>query len=104
VNIVVNRCFAAHDIGYFFIMAEMIRKIRRIKFPKWEVAWVIRLRVLAFPKRLIMISAHDNCPGFGSAAKYYRGFYRETARDLASMAASSTKVFILEVMGRHAVG
>ena len=44
----------------------------------------------------------DNCPGFGSVAKYVALSTREAAFDIASMCATSTKVFILEVMGRHA--
>ncbi len=44
----------------------------------------------------------DNCPGFGSVAKYVAISIREASLDVASMAATSTKVFILEVMGRHA--
>jgi 6-phosphofructokinase len=44
----------------------------------------------------------DNCPGFGSVAKYVAISTREAALDVASMCATSTKVFILEVMGRHA--
>jgi 6-phosphofructokinase len=44
----------------------------------------------------------DNCPGFGSVAKYVAVSIREAGFDVASMAATSTKVFILEVMGRHA--
>jgi 6-phosphofructokinase 1 len=44
----------------------------------------------------------DTCPGFGSAAKYVATSIREAAFDVASMAGTSTKVFILEVMGRHA--
>jgi hypothetical protein len=44
----------------------------------------------------------DNCPGFGSVAKYVAISTREAALDVASMCSSSTKVFILEVMGRHA--
>ena len=44
----------------------------------------------------------DNCPGFGSVAKYVAISTKEAGFDVASMAASSTKVFILEVMGRHA--
>jgi 6-phosphofructokinase 1 len=44
----------------------------------------------------------DNCPGFGSVAKYIAISTREASFDVASMAKTSTKVFILEVMGRHA--
>ena len=44
----------------------------------------------------------DNCPGFGSVAKYVATSMREAAFDVASMAKTSTRVFVLEVMGRHA--
>ena len=44
----------------------------------------------------------DNCPGFGSVAKYVAISTKEAALDVAGMCASSTKIFILEVMGRHA--
>ena len=44
----------------------------------------------------------DNCPGFGSVAKYVAVSIREASFDVASMALTSTKVFVLEVMGRHA--
>ena len=44
----------------------------------------------------------DNSPGFGSVAKYIATSTREAALDIASMCATSTKVFVLEVMGRHA--
>ena len=44
----------------------------------------------------------DNCPGFGSVAKYVAISIKEASFDVASMAASSTKVFVMEVMGRHA--
>jgi ATP-dependent phosphofructokinase / diphosphate-dependent phosphofructokinase len=44
----------------------------------------------------------DCCPGFGSVAKYVAVSTKECALDVASMAKTSTKVFILEVMGRHA--
>ena len=44
----------------------------------------------------------DNCPGFGSVAKYIAVSTREASFDVRSMATTSTKVFVLEVMGRHA--
>jgi len=44
----------------------------------------------------------DNCPGFGSVAKYVAVSIREAGLDVASMCESSTKVFVMEVMGRHA--
>jgi 6-phosphofructokinase len=48
------------------------------------------------------LAVTDNCPGFGSVAKYVAVSTREAAMDVASMASTSTKVFVLEVMGRHA--
>jgi ATP-dependent phosphofructokinase / diphosphate-dependent phosphofructokinase len=48
------------------------------------------------------LAVTDNCPGFGSVAKYVATSMREAAFDVASMAKTSTKVFVLEVMGRHA--
>src|SRR5690606_27076347 len=44
----------------------------------------------------------DTCPGFGSVAKYVAVSIREAGLDVASMCESSTKVFVMEVMGRHA--
>ena len=44
----------------------------------------------------------DNCPGFGSVAKYIAVSTMEASFDVASMCATSTKIFVLEVMGRHA--
>src|SRR5690554_8236912 len=44
----------------------------------------------------------DCCPGFGSVAKYIATSTLEASLDIASMCATSTKVFVLEVMGRHA--
>ncbi len=44
----------------------------------------------------------DNCPGFGSVAKYIAVSTREASFDVRSMSKTSTKVFVLEVMGRHA--
>lgn len=44
----------------------------------------------------------DTCPGFGSVAKYVATSMREAGYDVASMARTSTKIFVLEVMGRHA--
>jgi 6-phosphofructokinase 1 len=48
------------------------------------------------------LAVTDNCPGFGSVAKYVATSMREAAFDVASMAKTSTRVFVLEVMGRHA--
>jgi len=95
--------FAAHDIGYFFYngggdSADTCLKIsglsRRMKYP---------LQAIHIPKTVDNdLPATDNCPGFGSVAKYVAVSTREASLDVASMARTSTKVFILEVMGRHA--
>ena len=61
------------------------------------------INCLGLPKTIDNdLAVTDNSPGFGSVAKYIAISTQETARDLVSMAATSTKVFILEVMGRHA--
>jgi len=95
--------FAAHDIGYFFYngggdSADTCLKISRLsremKYP---------LQAIHIPKTVDNdLPVTDNCPGFGSVAKYVAVSTREASLDVASMARTSTKVFILEVMGRHA--
>jgi 6-phosphofructokinase 1 len=95
--------FRAHNIGYFFYngggdsmdtankVAEMSR---RMKFP---------VTCIGIPKTVDNdLPLSDTCPGFGSVAKYVAVSTRDAALDVASMALTSTKVFILEVMGRHA--
>lgn len=95
--------FKAHDIGYFFynggndsmdtaLKVSMISK--RMGFP---------VTCLGIPKTVDNdLPVTDNCPGFGSVAKYIAVSTKEAALDVASMAKTSTKVFVLEVMGRHA--
>ena len=61
------------------------------------------LQAIHVPKT-IDLPFTDNCPGFGSVAKYVALSTQEAAMDIASMCATSTKVFILEVMGRTQVG
>lgn len=95
--------FRAHDVGYFVYnggndSADTTMKIaamaRRMSFP---------LECVGAPKTIDNdLAATDNCPGFGSAAKYVAVSVSEAALDVASMHRTSTKVFILEVMGRHA--
>jgi len=63
----------------------------------------IDLQCIAIPKTIDNdLEGTDNSPGFGSAAKYVAVSTLEASLDVASMAATSTKVFVLEVMGRHA--
>jgi 6-phosphofructokinase 1 len=95
--------FRAHDIGYFFYngggdSADTAYKVSQIGdtlgFP---------VQCIGIPKTIDNdLPVTDNCPGFGSVAKYVAVSIMEASLDVASMASSSTKVFILEVMGRHA--
>ncbi len=95
--------FRAHDIGYFFYnggndsmdTAHKVSQIsRKMGFP---------VTCLGVPKTVDNdLPVTDNCPGFGSVAKYVAVSTQEAAMDVASMAETSTKVFVLEVMGRHA--
>jgi len=95
--------FRAHNIGYFFYnggndsmdTAHKVSQIsRKLGFP---------VQCLGIPKTVDNdLPITDNCPGFGSVAKYVAVSTQEAALDVLSMAKTSTKVFILEVMGRHA--
>lgn len=94
--------FRAHDIGYFFYnggngsaeTAHLIATILpRMGYPVTSIA---------IPKTIDNDIVHsDSSPGFGSVAKHVATSLREAMADLASMANSSTKVFVMEVMGRH---
>ena len=82
-------------------MAVVILKIPPIKFHKSAKNYPFTC--IGIPKTVDNdLPFTDNCPGFGSVAKYVAVSIREAGLDVASMAATSTKVFILEVMGRHA--
>lgn len=95
--------FRAHDIGYFFYngggdSADTCHKVSQLS------------ETLGYPVQAIHIPKTvdndlpitDNCPGFGSVAKYIATSALEASFDVRSMAKTSTKVFVLEVMGRHA--
>ncbi|MDP9015103.1 MAG: 6-phosphofructokinase [Pseudomonadota bacterium] len=95
--------FRAHDIGYFFYnggndsmdTAQKVSEIgAQLEYP---------IICVGVPKTVDNdLPITDCCPGFGSAAKYIAVSTREAALDVLSMARTSTKVFVLEVMGRHA--
>ncbi len=95
--------FRAHDIGYFFYnggggsavqCAQVAQLSERMGYP---------IQAIHIPKTIDNdIPRTDCCPGFGSAAKYTAVSIAEAGLDLQSMAQTSTKVFILEVMGRNA--
>jgi 6-phosphofructokinase 1 len=93
----------AHDVGYFFYngggdSADTAHKVsqigKKLGFP---------VQCIGVPKTIDNdLPVTDTCPGFGSVAKYVAVSTIEASLDVESMASSSTKVFILEVMGRHA--
>jgi 6-phosphofructokinase 1 len=95
--------FKAHNIGYFLYngggdssdTAYKVSQIgKKLGFP---------VQCIGVPKTIDNdLPITDNCPGFGSVAKYVAVSIMEASLDVESMASSSTKVFILEVMGRHA--
>ncbi len=95
--------FRAHNIGYFFYngggdSADTCYKVsqlsRKMGYP---------VQAIHVPKTVDNdLPITDTCPGFGSVAKYIAVSTKEAALDVASMARTSTKVFVLEVMGRHA--
>jgi 6-phosphofructokinase 1 len=95
--------FRAHDIGYFFYNGGNDSADTCLKVS--QIAQVLGYPLVAVhvPKTVDNdLAVTDNCPGFGSVAKYVATSMREAAFDVASMAKTSTKVFVLEVMGRHA--
>jgi len=95
--------FEAHNIGYFFYngggdSADTCYKVSQLSK---EMGYPIQ--AIHVPKTVDNdLPITDNCPGFGSVAKYIAVSTREASFDVASMAKTSTKVFIVEVMGRPA--
>ncbi|HAY15684.1 MAG TPA: 6-phosphofructokinase, partial [Halomonas sp.] len=95
--------FKAHDIRYFFYngggdsqdTANKVSELgKKLDFP---------VQCIGIPKTVDNDLPHTDCsPGFGSVAKYIAISTKEAALDIQSMCATSTKVFVLEVMGRHA--
>lgn len=95
--------FKAHNIGYFFYNGGGDSQDTAHKVSKISTEMGYPIRCIGIPKTIDNdLPFTDNCPGFGSVAKYVAISTMEAGFDIASMAASSTKVFILEVMGRHA--
>lgn len=95
--------FRAHDIGYFFYngggdSADTCHKVSQL-----SATLGYPVQAIHIPKTVDNdLPITDNCPGFGSVAKYIATSALEASFDVRSMAKTSTKVFILEVMGRHA--
>ena len=95
--------FRAHDIGYFFYNGGNDSMDTALKVSQIGEAMGYPITCVGVPKTVDNDLPHtDCCPGFGSVAKYVAVSTREAALDVASMARTSTKVFVLEVMGRHA--
>jgi ATP-dependent phosphofructokinase / diphosphate-dependent phosphofructokinase len=95
--------FRAHDIGYFFYNGGNDSMDTAQKVSEIAVQMDYPIVCVGIPKTVDNdLPITDCCPGFGSAAKYIAVSTREAALDVASMARTSTKVFVLEVMGRHA--
>ncbi|MBK6395932.1 MAG: 6-phosphofructokinase [Betaproteobacteria bacterium] len=95
--------FRAHDIGYFFYNGGNDSADTCLKVSQIAEKLGYPLTAVHVPKTVDNdLAVTDNCPGFGSVAKYVATSMREAAFDVASMAKTSTKVFVLEVMGRHA--
>jgi 6-phosphofructokinase 1 len=95
--------FKAHDIGYFFYNGGGDSADTCLKVSQLSEKLGYPLQAIHVPKTVDNdLPVTDCCPGFGSVAKYVAVSTKECALDVASMAKTSTKVFILEVMGRHA--
>jgi 6-phosphofructokinase len=95
--------FRAHDIGYFFYNGGNDSQDTAHKVSQLGEKMGCPITCIGIPKTVDNdLPLTDTCPGFGSVAKYVATSIREAAFDVASMAETSTKVFILEVMGRHA--
>jgi 6-phosphofructokinase len=95
--------FRAHDIGYFFYNGGNDSMDTALKVSQLADALGYPITCVGIPKTVDNdLPFTDCCPGFGSVAKYVAVSTREAALDVASMARTSTKVFVLEVMGRHA--
>ncbi len=94
--------FKEHNIGYFFYNGGGDSQDTSAKIAQRakELGWP--LQCIGIPKTIDNdLPVTDNCPGYGSVAKYVAISTLEASLDVASMARNSTKVFVLEVMGRH---
>jgi len=95
--------FRAHEIGYFFYNGGNDSMDTAQKVSEIALQMDYPICSIGIPKTVDNdLPITDCCPGFGSAAKYIAVSTREAALDVSSMARTSTKVFVLEVMGRHA--
>ena len=95
--------FKAHNIGYFFYNGGGDSADTCYKISKLSAEMNFPIHAIHIPKTVDNdLPITDVCPGFGSVAKYIAISTREASFDVLSMAKTSTKVFVIEVMGRHA--
>jgi 6-phosphofructokinase len=95
--------FKAHNIGYFFYNGGGDSQDTSHKVSQLSKKIGYPIQCIGIPKTVDNdLPITDNCPGFGSVAKYVAVSIKEAAFDVKSMAETSTKVFVMEVMGRHA--
>ena len=95
--------FKAHNIGYFFYNGGGDSADTCLKISQLADKMGYPIQAIHVPKTIDNdLPITDCCPGFGSVAKYIAVSTREASFDVASMCKTSTKVFVLEVMGRHA--
>ncbi|WP_275099432.1 6-phosphofructokinase [Sedimenticola hydrogenitrophicus] len=95
--------FKAHNIGYFFYNGGGDSADTCYKVSQLSEKMGYPVQAIHVPKTVDNdLPITDNCPGFGSVAKYIAVSTLEASFDVRSMAATSTKIFVIEVMGRHA--
>lgn len=95
--------FKAHNIGYLFYNGGGDSSDTAFKISKMANEMGFPVNCIGVPKTIDNdLPITDTCPGFGTTAKYIAVSMKEAALDVESMSESSTKVFIMEVMGRHA--
>jgi len=95
--------FKAHNIRYFLYNGGGDSQDTANKVAQFSIQQGFPITCIGIPKTVDNdLPITDNCPGFGSVAKYVAVSIKEAGLDVASMCESSTKVFVLEVMGRHA--
>ncbi len=95
--------FRAHNIGYFFYNGGGDSADTCLKVSQLGETLGYPIQAIHVPKTVDNdLALTDCCPGFGSVAKYVAVSIKEAALDVVSMAKTSTKVFVMEVMGRHA--
>jgi 6-phosphofructokinase len=95
--------FKAHNIGYFFYNGGGDSADTCYKVSQLSEKMGYPVQAIHVPKTVDNdLPITDNCPGFGSVAKYIATSTLEASFDVRSMAKTSTKIFVIEVMGRHA--